>query len=189
MARVLALLATTTAWHTQHQLRRPTRLYRIKNSASAGAEAPVAPKIRYTKPDLSSATDTFAALARMCGVTERVQDASLDFQGFSLAFEQLYNDNVSLEEGQLNELRRELAVETDDDPVSLHDWGPFHASYMKRSGMASVLSMQASQKQKEKDNDDALRLLREQHAQREKDWAQQLEKAKMDQVRTRRPVV
>ena len=154
-----------------------------------GAEAPVAPKIRYTKPDLSSATDTFAALARMCGVTERVQDASLDFQGFSLAFEQLYNDNVSLEEGQLAELRRELAVETDDDPVSLHDWGPFHASYMKRSGMASVLSMQATQKQKEKDNDDALRLLREQHAQREKDWAQQLEKAKMDQARSRRPVV
>ena len=182
MARLLALLATSTAWHTQPQLRRPTRLYRIKNSASVGAEAPVAPKIRYTKPDLSSATDTFAALARMCGVTERVQDASLDFQGFSLAFEQLYNDNVSLEEGQLNELRRELAVETDDDPVSLHDWGPFHASYMKRSGMASVLSMQASQKQKEKDNDDALRLLREQHAQREKDWAQQLEKAKMDQA-------
>ena len=55
--------------------------------------------------------------------------------------------------------------------------------------MASVLSMQASQKQKEKDNDDALRLLREQHAQREKDWAQQLEKAKMDQARSRRPVV
>ena len=48
--------------------------------------------------------------------------------------------------------------------------------------MASVLQMQASQKQKEKDNDDALRLLREQHAQREKDWAQQLEKAKMDQA-------
>ena len=60
---------------------------------------------------------------------------------------------------------------------------------MKRSGMASVLQMQVSQKQKEKDNDDALRLLREQHAQREKDWAQQFEKAKMDQARSRRPVV
>ena len=182
MARLLALITTATAWHTQQQLRRPTRLYRIKNSASVGAEAPVAPKIRYTKPDLTSATDTFAALARMCGVTERVQDASLDFQGFALAFEQLYNDNVALEEGQLAELRRELSINSDDDPVSLHDWGPFHASYMKRSGMASVLSMQATQKQKEKDNDDALRLLREQHAQREKDWAQQLEKAKMDQA-------
>ena len=43
------------------------------------------------------------------------------------------------------------------------------------------------EKQKEKDNDDALRLLREQHAQREKDWAQQLEKAKMDQAGSRRP--
>ena len=186
MARLLALLATSTAWHTQPQLRQPTRLYRIKNSASVGAEAPVAPKIRYTKPDLSSATDTFAALARMCGVTTNVQDASLDFQGFALAFEQLYNDNVSLEEGQLAELRRELAITSDDDPVSLHDWGPFHAAYMKRSGMASVLSTQASQKAKEKDAEDALRLLRDQHAQREKDWAQELQKAKMDQAPTRR---
>ena len=39
MARLLALITTTTAWHTQQQLRRPTRLYRIKNSASVGAEA------------------------------------------------------------------------------------------------------------------------------------------------------
>ena len=183
MARLLALLSTTTAWHTQQQLRRPTRLYRIKNSASVGAEAPVAPKIRYTKPDLTSATDTFAALARMCGVTK---DASLDFQGFALAFEQLYNDNVALEEGQLSELRRELAIESDDDPVSLHDWGPFHAAYMKRSGMASVLSMQASQKEQIKDAEDQLRLLRDQHAQREKDWAQELQKAKMDQAPTQR---
>ena len=55
-------------------------------------------------------------------------------------------------------------METDDDPVSLHDWGPFHASYMKRIGMASVLSMQASQKQKRKTTTTPA-LLREQHAQ------------------------
>ena len=124
MTRLLALITTTTAWQSPQQLRQPTRLYRIKNSASVGAEAPVAPKIRYTQPDLSSATDTFSALARMCGVTSNVQDASLDFQGFALAFEQLYNDNVALEEGQLSELRRELSINSDDDPVSLHDWGP-----------------------------------------------------------------
>ena len=105
-------------------------LYRIKNSASVGAEAPVAPKIRYTKPDLTSATDTFAALARMCGVTSNVQDASLDFGASRWPSEQLYNDNVALEEGQLQELE-EGTRRSDDDPVSLR-WGPFHAAYMKR---------------------------------------------------------
>ena len=128
MARLLALITTTTAWHTQQQLRRPTRLYRIKNSASVGAEAPVAPKIRYTKPDLTSATDTFAALARMCGVTTDVQDATLDFQGFALAFEQLFNRNVPLTPEALDELkaavdewRFQMALPQLDEARGQHD--------------------------------------------------------------------
>lgn len=182
MARLLLLAATCTAWQAPQQTRQPTRLYRIKNSNSAGADATVANKIVYTRPDMDSATDTFGALAKMCGVTQPAKDASLDFQGFALAFEQLYNDNVALDDGQIAELRRELAVTSDDDPVSLQDWGPFHATFVERTRMASVLSAQADLKKTQQTTQDELKLIKDQHAQREKDWAQELAKAKMDQA-------
>jgi len=165
---------------------RPTRVYRIKNSASAGAETleaddvkkqPKAPAIKYTRPDLSSPTETYAALARMCGASA---DDSLDFQGFQLAFEQLYNDNVALDPGAADELMKAVNAEGEDDVVAPYDWAAFHAKFTKAASMASVLGAAAAKKQEQKDLEKQMNDLKAHYADREKDWAQQLEKAKMD---------
>ena len=77
---------------------------RIKNAASEGAAewnaavgTPKNPSLTPPKkaiapdaPDLSSPQQTFDALCRMCGVAVG-RDAAIDFDGFVLAFEQLYN--------------------------------------------------------------------------------------------------
>ena len=51
----------------------------------------------------------------MCGASA---DDSLDFQGFQLAFEQLYNDNVALDPGAADELMKAVNAEGEDDVVA-----------------------------------------------------------------------
>ena len=77
---------------------------RIKNAASEGAAewnakvgttanpslTPPPKKLAPDAPDMSSPQQTFDALCRMCGVAVG-RDAAIDFDGFVLAFEQLYN--------------------------------------------------------------------------------------------------
>lgn len=83
---------------------------RIKNAASEGAAewnaavgTPKNPSLTPPKkaiapdaPDMSSPQQTFDALCRMCGVAVG-RDAAIDFDGFVLAFEQLYNRGVPLD--------------------------------------------------------------------------------------------
>ena len=45
--------------------------------------------MRPAAPDMSSPQETFDALCRMCGVAVG-RDATIDFDGFVLAFEQLH---------------------------------------------------------------------------------------------------
>ena len=76
---------------------------RIKNAASEGAAEwnaavgtaknpslkPPKQAIAPDAPDMSSPQETFDKLCRMCGVAVG-RDATIDFDGFVLAFEQLY---------------------------------------------------------------------------------------------------
>jgi len=192
---LLALCASSAAaWSRPGAPRQPTKLYRVTNSAAEEIkereELGLKYKkqhentIDYTRPDLTSAEDTFDALAKMCGVPP-APDAELDFGGMVLAFEQLFNGNVPLDPEACDELMETLGCAEDDDLVTLQDWGLFHGKWQEASSMATYLDKAVAAKEqteKEKELEKQMKDLREAHAQREQDWAQELAKAKMDQA-------
>ena len=138
------------------------------------------PKISYDKPDLASPIETFNALCRSCGVPES-RDALLDFQGFVLAFEQLFNDNVPLDPDLADELHDiVLGVDSDEDEVSVTQWNAFHRKWTQATTMEQHLSAIVERRKAKEDFEEERERLAAELEQKEKDWKVELEKAKLN---------
>ena len=184
MTLVLALLAA--AWQpllSPSGTARPRTAApsaRIKNTASEDAAewnknpslTPPKKAIAPDQPDMSSPQQTFDALCRMCGVAVG-RDAAIDFDGFVLAFEQLYNRGVPLDPEPLDELRAAVGSEGDED-LTLARWDAFHKGWLDASRMESLLTARVAAKQLRAE----LEAVRQEAAaalsKRESEWSQAL---------------
>lgn len=159
----------------------------MKNTASDAAESfqprklgqksaerivsdPSERRINPDEPDLRSPASTFDALCRMCGVTPG-RDARIDFEGFVLAFEQLFNRGVQLEPESLDELRAAIGS---DDEVSMGKWDAFHKRWLSASTMEAHLAGEVERRRVA----DELKRLTEEAAKREQEFEYRLTKAK-----------
>ena len=165
-----------------------TRVYRITNSASQGAAAAadvgslgVKRPVARAAFDAASADETWAALGAMCGAGDA---ASLDFDGFQLAFEQLFHGSAPLGEGAVAELA--AAVGGEGGTVNRGSWAAFHASWAARATMGGVIEAAAAASAAARaleDERDAARVM-------ERDLKQAAAKAALDaaeKVRAQRP--
>ena len=162
-------------------------VFRITNSASteaaersAAAELQKPTKIKAAEPDLGSPSDTFEALCVMCGVPPD-REASLDFQGFALAFEQLFNRNVPLTPEALDELKAAVDSGNDED-VSMANWNFFHKQWTASASMAGHLDGRVAKKRARADLDAEKKRLEDVAKKREDDFQQRLVKATQENL-------
>jgi len=136
-----------------------------------------------TELDRNSASDTFEALCKSCGVTPD-RDAAMDFDGFKLAFEQLFNGNNQVDPEVEDELRGMMStkVRNDDGSISLDDdvtmaaWNKFHKRWREHSTMAAMVELEVEKKAEAERNE-----------QREKNFAEALAKAQTEAKEQARP--
>ena len=161
-----------------------------------------APKKRRVNPDtpnLESPLETFNALCRMCGVPEEV-DAELDFQGFVLAFEQLFNQNMQLEPESLDELRVAVCgpdvLEYEETDIGLTNWTAFHSKWIQERSMEAVLKVGVAKREAAKAAEQAAKALEaekkraeEAAEKREAQFTEALTKAKKAAREETRPVL
>ena len=161
-----------------------------------------APKKRRVNPDapnLESPIETFHALCRMCGVPEE-GDAELDFQGFVLAFEQLFNENMQLEPESLDELRAAVCgpdvLEYEETDIGLANWTAFHSDWLRERSMEAVLRVRVSKREAAKAAERAAKALEvekkraeEAAERREAQFTEALTKAKKAAREETRPVL
>ncbi|KAH8050230.1 hypothetical protein JL720_15421 [Aureococcus anophagefferens] len=185
------LLATASALQScapRSSLRRArpgfAPVFRITNSASTEAaernELRKPKKIKAAEPDLGSPSDTFEALCVMCGVPPD-REASLDFQGFALAFEQLFNRNVPLTPEALDELKAAVDSGNDED-VSMANWNFFHKQWTASASMAGHLDGRVAKKRARADLDAEKKRLEDVAKKREDDFQQRLVKATQENL-------
>ena len=159
-------------------------VFRITNSASTEAaernELRKPQKIKAAEPDLGSPSETFDALCKMCGVPPD-REASLDFQGFALAFEQLFNRNVPLTPEALDELRAAVDSGNDED-VSMANWNFFHKQWTASASMAGRLDGRVAKKRARADLDAEKKRLEDVAKKREDDFQQRLVKATQENL-------
>ena len=134
--------------------------------------------IQPDQPDVTSPTETFDALCRMCGVPND-RDARLDFQGFVLGFESLYNRGVPLDDECVEELRA-LAGLGEEEEVSMGKWNAFHRKWLEETSMGVHLAGKVESRRKLEESESERRRLEEEGAKREKEWAEALSKAKAE---------
>ncbi|KAL1504146.1 hypothetical protein AB1Y20_010555 [Prymnesium parvum] len=188
-----AILALSAAWHPPRVIsplaaggasaRSAAAFARVKNSDSDAAEAfqprklgqkalskLVAEKaIGEDGPDLRSPVETFDELCRMCGMPPD-RGASIDFDSFVLAFEQLYTRGVSLEPEYLSELHAAVGA---GDEVSASNWEAFHQKWLQASTMEALLAAEVEKKRTAASVAAAA-------AKREQEWEQRLVKAQQE---------
>ena len=194
----LALLAA--AWQpllSPSRTARPCRCAapsaRIKNAASEGAAewnknpslTPPKKAIAPDRPDMSSPQQTFDALCRMCGVAPG-RDAAIDFDGFVLAFEQLYNRGVPLDPEPLDELRAAVGAEDDAD-LTMARWDAFHKGWIDASRMEAHLASRVATKRLTAEVQEEREAAAAALAKRESEWSQALIKAKQEAAETIAP--
>ena len=163
---------------------------RIKNSASEGAAEwnknpslkPPKKTIAPDQPDLNSPSATFDALCRMCGVAEG-REAAVDFDGFVLAFEQLYNRGVPLDPEPLDELRAAVGSENNED-VTMARWDAFHRGWLEASTMSAHLSGKVEAKQMAADAEAERQAMAKEMEKKESEFSQQLIQAKQVAAQT-----
>ena len=135
-------------------------------------------RISYDKPDLASPIATFEALCRMCGVASS-RNASLDYQGFLLAFEQLYTGGVPLDPATADELKSAVGISEEED-VTMAKWNDFHRLWLAESSMEAILRAKVERRRAADEAELERRAMREEAEKKEQEWSQALAKAKMD---------
>jgi len=109
------------------------------------------------------------------------REASLDFQGFALAFEQLFNRNVPLTPEALDELKAAVDSGNDED-VSMANWNFFHKQWTASASMAGHLDGRVAKKRARADLDAEKKRLEDVAKKREDDFQQRLVKATQENL-------
>ena len=124
--------------------------------------------------DMTSAADTFEALCNFAGVPVD-REATMDFDGFVLAFEQVFNNGMPMDPDYHDELKALMAkkqaradgtIAMELDEVGMPDWNKFHKLWREQSSMESLLENSLQRKRDE-----------EAAAKREADFAEAIKKA------------
>ena len=124
--------------------------------------------------DMTSAADTFEALCNFAGVPVD-REATMDFDGFVLAFEQVFNNGMPMDPDYHDELKALMAkkqaradgtIAMELEEVGMPDWNKFHKLWREQSSMESLLENSLQRKRDE-----------EAAAKREADFAEAIKKA------------
>jgi vesicle-fusing ATPase len=154
----------------------------LRNMANPKEETPKEPRkrIQPEQPDMTNPTETFDALCRMCGEPEG-EDAELDFDGFALAFEQLFNAGNPMAPDVVDALSEAVGISDDNHDVRIDGWSAFHQEWLAATSMGSHLSSTISAKRSAEELEAALvaekKRAAEAAAAREKEWGEALAKA------------
>lgn len=142
-------LGAPATWQAHSTLASPVAKDKVSIGIAMCAAATDPPKkMKQRDVDLSNPVQTFEFLCSISG-TPPGRDAEMDFDGFSLAFEQLFNSGMPLDPEAQDELR--AAVESnDDEDVSAANWNKFHRRWRESSSAAAYLDSIVRKKEEAK---------------------------------------
>ena len=154
----LLVASLSRAWIPARSWPPSPRAAALRGSPGAEAETAAAPKklgvmqpktelgqgITKDSIDMRSAGETFEFLCKMAG-TPVDRNSAMPFDGFVLAFEQLYTNGEQLDPEQYDWIQAEVNS-PDDEDVTLSDWAQFHERYCERSTMMGFVKAELKKK-------------------------------------------
>jgi len=133
--------------------------------------------------DMESPTETFEFLCKLSGVpVERGE--TMDFDGFVLAFEQLFNNGIQLDPDAVDELMAAVGS-TDFEDVTMADWAKFHKEWRSESTASAHLEAKLERKRAATALEEEKQRAADQWQEMEKQYQEKLANVKAEQQSAR----